>query len=389
MRYEAPRFTARRGTLRWSAAAGLTAAGGIVALVIAGPLDPPAGPIKATHKTLTEVEPRIAINATNTPGDNDASPSRFKIIQPRSYYLTENLAGAAGKHGIEIAANYVTIDLNGYELNGGGSGSLSGIWSDELTTVRSIVVHNGAIRNWGQHGVNLSVARGGRISQVTAANNGSVGLFVGSSFVIVECSALGNSTGIDTGEMCVVENCHASDNSSDGIDTGARSAVRGCTAAFNGYDGIAIRSGGLAVDCSASENGNDGFYVNGGSQIENCVARSNDSDGIFASAGSTVLNSTCSFNGSAGSGAGVRIFGPRCRIEGNQCLDNEIGIEATNAGNIIVRNTCSGNRTNWSIASNNIFGPIIDRTVPISGAIIGNNGPDTLGSTHANANFTY
>ena len=47
----------------------------------AGPLDPPAGPVASTYKTLTEVEPRIAINATNTPGDAD---SIYKVTQPGS-----------------------------------------------------------------------------------------------------------------------------------------------------------------------------------------------------------------------------------------------------------------------------------------------------------------
>ncbi|MCH8150310.1 MAG: hypothetical protein IH987_20420, partial [Planctomycetes bacterium] len=42
--------------------------GGII-WVSAGNLNPPSGPVTPTMKTLTEVEPRIAINATNTPGD--------------------------------------------------------------------------------------------------------------------------------------------------------------------------------------------------------------------------------------------------------------------------------------------------------------------------------
>ena len=94
-----------------TAALTLAAAG----LLFAGPLDPPAGPVAPTYKTLTEVEPRIAINAANTPGDAD---SLFKITQPGSYYLTGNITGVVGRHGIEIAvpANgpSVTIDLMGY-----------------------------------------------------------------------------------------------------------------------------------------------------------------------------------------------------------------------------------------------------------------------------------
>src|SRR5262249_21787578 len=92
------------------AALTLAAAAG---LLIAGPLTPPAGPVASSYKTLTEVEPRIAINAVNTPGDND---SVYKITQPGSYYLTGNVQGALNRHGIEIAASNVTVDLMGFEL---------------------------------------------------------------------------------------------------------------------------------------------------------------------------------------------------------------------------------------------------------------------------------
>ena len=89
-------------------------------LLYAGPLNPPAGPVTSTYKTLTEVEPRIAINATNTPGDaiGDPSPSLFKITQPGSYYLTGNITGVEDTHGIEIVASGVTLDLNGFDLLG-------------------------------------------------------------------------------------------------------------------------------------------------------------------------------------------------------------------------------------------------------------------------------
>ena len=55
-------------------------------------------------------EPRIAINTASTPGDAD---SVFRITQPGSYYLTGNTSGVAAKHGIEIDASDVTLDLMG------------------------------------------------------------------------------------------------------------------------------------------------------------------------------------------------------------------------------------------------------------------------------------
>ncbi|RMD64345.1 MAG: hypothetical protein D6824_04110, partial [Planctomycetota bacterium] len=113
----------RRHTMngRWSMAAVVAATTGAQAL--AGPLNPPAGPIAPTHKTLTEVEPRIAVSADNTPGDAD---SVFKITQSGSYYLLGDVVGERLKFGIEITAPNVTLDLNGFTLQG-VVGSFSGV----------------------------------------------------------------------------------------------------------------------------------------------------------------------------------------------------------------------------------------------------------------------
>src|SRR5687767_7622300 len=96
-------------------AAGALALTGIVFLTVAGPLDPPDGPITSTYKTLTEVEPRIAVNAQNTPGDAN---SLFRITQPGSYYLTGNITGVPNKNGVYIFGHRVTLDLNGFTVDG-------------------------------------------------------------------------------------------------------------------------------------------------------------------------------------------------------------------------------------------------------------------------------
>ncbi|MBN8616615.1 MAG: hypothetical protein J0L92_38875, partial [Deltaproteobacteria bacterium] len=75
----------------------------------------PAGAVSATMKSLAEVEPRTAINSTNTPGDAN---SVYRISQPGSYYLTGNVQGALGKSGIQITSSNVTLDLNGFSLEG-------------------------------------------------------------------------------------------------------------------------------------------------------------------------------------------------------------------------------------------------------------------------------
>jgi hypothetical protein len=57
-------------------------------------------------KTLDQVEARTIVNTANTPGDVD---NTFIISQPGSYYLSGNITGEAGKNGISIQADDVTL----------------------------------------------------------------------------------------------------------------------------------------------------------------------------------------------------------------------------------------------------------------------------------------
>src|SRR4051794_19207170 len=70
-----------------------------------GSLTPPPGLPAPIMKSLDQIEARTIVNATNTPGD---ATNTFIISTPGSYYLTGNIMGASGKHGISILANNVT-----------------------------------------------------------------------------------------------------------------------------------------------------------------------------------------------------------------------------------------------------------------------------------------
>lgn len=107
-----------------------------------GNLTPP-GPPGPTMLTLSQLQSRIPVDSTHTPGD---STNEFIIGSPGSYYLAANTVGTTNKNGIEIATNNVTLDLNGYSLLG-VTNSLNGIVISAGTT--NTIVRNGFISGWG------------------------------------------------------------------------------------------------------------------------------------------------------------------------------------------------------------------------------------------------
>ena len=69
-----------------------------------GPLDPPGAPASTD-----------GVRGQGTP----ISSLPFAITQPGRYYLTRNLTGPGNANGITITAANVTLDLNGFTLDGG------------------------------------------------------------------------------------------------------------------------------------------------------------------------------------------------------------------------------------------------------------------------------
>jgi len=343
-------------TLALLAAVGTSALG--------GPITPPPGPVAGTYKTLIEVEPRTAINAVNTRGDAN---STFRIAAPGSYYLTGNVTGEANKHGIEIAADNVSIDMMGFHVVG-VSGSLSGIATEG--TRRSVRISGGTLSNWGWGGIQLA-ATGAVIADVAASGNGA--------------------DGIDAGDSAVVRSCTASFNGATGITTGLGGLISECVAAENTLNGFTVGFGNTIIGCSAYRNDGRGIAANTGSIVENNAIRLNMLDGISAGSMAVVRGNVCSSNGSAagGSGAGIRINGVDCRVESNTCISNDIGIRVVSSGNMVIRNTASGNGTNFDIAGGNRYGPIIDATAGGTPAVTGNEGAGTMLSGDPWANFAY
>jgi len=340
------------------------------AWALAGPLQPPIGAISATGKPLIEVEPRTPVNASTAPGDSTCT---YRITQPGSYYLTENLQGVAGKAGVAIACSGVTLDLNGFELFGvaGVGGSLDAI-ATTAADLSNISISNGSIRNWGGDGVDLFsfLAFSCRIERVRASNNAGAGINAGTGTLVQGCSASNNlGNGVSVAAGSVVSDCAAYGNGVNGFNLGAASCVRGCTSYFNVQAGINTANG-----CTVSDN--------------NC--RINSGDGIKSTAACLISGNTLTANGLGSTiGAGVHVTGADNRIDGNLCQGADTGVDVDTTGNLVVRNSCTGNTANWAIASGNAVGPIVTAGTTSSAINGSGTAASTLGTTDPFANFNY
>jgi hypothetical protein len=336
-----------------------------------------------TAKPLAEIEPRTAINATNTPGNASAL---FVISQPGSYYLTGNITGVSGRGGILITASNVTIDLNGFALSG-VSGSTTGISITGFSI--GLRICNGRVSDWGGAGIDLITSSEGLIDHVTSSVNGGTAIRSGIFTVIRDCAVTTNTgAGIVALDGCVVEGCSVGNISGLGISMGNGVTVRGCAVQSCSGGGIRSLTKGVITDCSS--NLNTGFGINAASTtvVRGCACSGNTVDGILAAAGCTILENNCNANGTSGTGAGVRITGAGSRVEANTCIGGPRGIDIAGTGNIVVRNTCSGSALNWNIVAGNAVAPITVATT--NGAVIsGNSYAGSLGSNDPNANFTY
>lgn len=186
-----------------------------------GPLTPPGAPTP-TMKSLDQVRSTgIAINATNTPPD---ASTLFVISSPGSYYLTGNLTGAATKSGIAVAADNVSIDLNGFTMTGN-----SGITAIIVTSARkNITISNGTMTNWGSNAINAQNATNALITDMQASGNAGDAFVVGANSILRNVIAASNgAAGISVvGNNNRIERNNAISNTAYGIHvTGTKNLI--------------------------------------------------------------------------------------------------------------------------------------------------------------------
>ncbi len=374
-----------------------------------GTLNPP-GPPTPTMKTLQQVEPRVPLNNANTPGDTNYE---FIISQPGSYYLQGNLS-VTKANGIRIAAEGVTLDLNGFELRRTASAGGNAI---EITdTAHRCVVKNGSINGstatFG-NGIQALIvgvpARGGSFLNLTVTGCSSTGLKGGNAWRIADCVSYDNgSFGISSGDASVIRDSIARDNGGSGFDVGAASSVSHCIATGNDGNGFQTGNSTTLTNCTARDSDIHGLITGQGSVIVNCTAEFNDIHGISASSGNRVTNCVVRFNtvngiqvsadclisgnvASFNTGAGIHTQSARNRIEENVATANDgNGFDIGSTANLILKNNASANTpNNYDIAADNRYGEIVDLTAAGSAAATGNSAAGTLSGANTWANFSH
>jgi len=323
------------------ALSGIAGVAALSRLAQAGPLNPPPGPIAPTGRTVQEIydkiarsemglaEPRIPVQSL--PG---SATALHVISEPGSYYLTGNIQGVAGKNGIEITTNDVSLDLSAFLLRG-APGSLAGIAAP--SGVNAVQVLRGIIRGWGSHGVALTGGEAHLIQEVTTRDNQGHG-FTGYGILLARCVARDNRLegfDIDGG---IAMQCEALSNSGNGI-TMDQGTIAQCFAIGNGFAGL-YSNGGTVIERSNAVQNNVGIRVASGCIVRECAALDNFDTGI----------SLWDFCNQA---IGNSVLGRSCGTEGR-------GIYVEDSGNNLVLANRVRAHVPYQIAPGNSHGPIVN-----------------------------
>jgi hypothetical protein len=248
-----------------------------------------------------EINQTCAENSGCFAGDTPGFP--VQITSHGSYVLTGSLQVPAATDGVEVTAENVTIDLNGFSIEGPvtctgtpvtGCSASSGAQGVDASSQRGTTVTAGSISGFGASGVHLGDHA--TASQLRVSENASSGLSVG-----------GHSR---------VEDIRSERNANYGVDTGVQSTVENAVAFGNGYRGIATDDGSTIVDSSSSQNADIGIFAGSHNTVRGVSSTSNQDDGIMLYNGNSVL-----VDSTAGDNTG---FGVNCLYGGDSALSNVV-----------------------------------------------------------------
>lgn len=315
-----------------------------------GSLTPPGAPAP-TMKSLDQIEPRTPIGSLP-----------FTISSPGAYYVLSNLTASATT-GITIAADFVTLDLNGCTLSRSGGINLDGIVVSGPH--KRIVVRNGNLADWSGIGLNATNATfstfsdleidggtyggivtggqcevlrcqvrtvfggGSAVPGILTGNDSRVvdclletnvrGIQAGNNALIERCLIAGNSEfSVAVGTDCVIDNCLVRSNSA-GILAGTGTRVASCevTKNFGAFSGVQLGDDGTVVGCRLSGNGGGGIQAGNNCLVTDCVVTGNTSNGVSSLDHLLARNCVMANNGGYGIITGINAAVDSCQVRSN------------------------------------------------------------------------
>jgi hypothetical protein len=338
----------------------------------------------------------------------------FDITKPGSYYLTQNVSGAAP--GIVAKVSGVTIDLNGFTITGPGKG-LPGTGSGILG-LNDTVVRNGRISDFGDDGVHLGGAC--VLENLDIVNIGGACITVGEQSRVEHCRVGSGNLGIAVGPSSLVDACTSIGNTGaspvGGILMGSYGTISNSISSYNVGDGISVGSGNAVTNCVVANNTGGGIVALTGAKVSECTSRSNKGIGVNVANGSTVTRCTITDYGTTSEGIraisfcvilenhvvgtpftsnspGIHIIsvngnGTSNRIEGNEVFTSNPGIQVDGTNNLVIRNSVgSGGSSPYKIAAAN--SALVVRGTVNPSPIDGQTGGAAIGTTDPWANIAF
>lgn len=196
------------------------------------------------------------------PGDAAGFP--ITLNSGGSYVLTCNLSVPnQNTNGIEINANDITIDFNGFTLAGPGTVPISthvctlpgtgvGILKPTASNGSGLTVKDGHIRGMGARGIEVDAALA-RIERMVLERNCGDGAYLGLGAVVTDTQARANGgNGIQVGTSGRVKDCSVDNNGLDGLTASNATIVTG--SAFTTNVGMGLNGNGLATGNTATGN---------------------------------------------------------------------------------------------------------------------------------------
>jgi hypothetical protein len=352
-----------------NAVALLAALAGVVGIAViasqAGPLNPPAGPVSSTYKTLSDVQPRIPIQSL--PPNQGPPVAQYAITADGSYYLTASIFGASTEPCIYIASNVanVTIDLNGFTLDGHIGGAYA-IFSDMAPGAR-LTVRNGSFVGW----TAAAIEAGSQECQIDSLqlSGASTALDVGAGSIGHDCIIRTPQTGIIAGAGARLTDCTVIDPSNVAFSLGdGASAVRCSCHNGTGFTNTGITTGNNAqvIECNILGTSVGIDVVGAACRVERCKVGQN-TIGIRAVVGNEIMDNTINA-GVGGVGQGIVLTDGYNRVQRNHIAAFATGILIQGAPNVVTSNALNGVATgiNTSGFSNPLVAPVVSTAAALA-----------------------